>query len=130
MSDVTSRILWLTYEKLPHPDAVTHPADEREVRLVLSLMEYATDRRAQLVERLNKIFQKILKVPVFDRPNIPARMENGLYFPVNWRFALWLSRVLVFEGSRKEHLVSALQNWLAEGSDGAVISPCCATQPH
>jgi hypothetical protein len=130
MNCSTSRILWLTWERLPHPEAVIHPADEREVRLVLSLMEYPIARRAQLIERLKNIFQKIFKLPVFDRPSIPARMANGLYFPVNWRFALWLSRVLSFEGSRKDQLVATLQNWLAEGSDGDVFSPCCATQPH
>jgi hypothetical protein len=121
MNRETSRILWLTYERLPHPEAVIHPAEEREVRLVLTLMEYPLARRAQLVERLKNIFQKILQMPVFDRPNIPARTENGLYFPVNWRFALWLSRVLPFDGSRKEQLVSALQQWLRDGSDGAVF---------
>lgn len=124
------RILWLTYERLPHPDAVIHPAEEREVRLVLTLLEYPIARRAQLVERLKNIFLKILQRPVFDRPNIPARMENGLYFPVNWRFALWLSHVLSFDGSRKEQLVSALQTWLNEGSDGVVLTLVAQHSPY
>lgn len=111
------RTLWLAYETAPHPDAVSYAADEADVRLALGLLAYPWSRRAQLADRIRKVFSKISKIPPFERPGIPARMPNGIYRPIPWRFAQWLMCVLRCEATVHERLTRQLESWLHNGPD-------------
>jgi len=114
----TARLLWLTYEKIPHPDAVICPVEEAQVRLVISLLETSYERRLGILQRLKSISFKISKLAPIERPSIPARMPNGLYEPISWRFALWLTHALGIQtDSRRQDLIRCLQRWLTEGRD-------------
>lgn len=118
-----SRLLWLTHEQLPHPEALICPADESKVRLVVTLLEDSYERRMGILQRLKAIANKLATIPPIERPSIPARMPNGLYQPISWRFALWLSHALgIPEDSRREELAVRLNHWLSEGEDCETIS--------
>ena len=118
-----SRMLWLIHEQLPHADAVICPADEEQVQLVIDLLSSSYERRMGLLQRLKAIAAKLKTIPPIERPTIPARMPNGLYEPISWRFALWLSHVFgIQEESRREALIGRLQYWLSAGEDCDLIS--------
>lgn len=126
----SARLLWLTHEKLPHPDAVICPVEEAQVRLVISLLEDSYERRRGILQRLKTICEKIKTLAPIERPSIPARMPNGLYAPISWRFALWLSHALGIESeSRRQDLIRSLQRWLDEGDDCDRISLTEFVQP-
>ena len=121
-----SRLLWLTHEQLPHSEAVICPVDENQAKLVIDLLSSSYKRRMGLLQRLKAIAAKLQTIPPIERPSIPARMPNGLYEPVSWRFVLWLSHALgIQEDSRREELVSRLKHWLEQGEDCAK----CSTRP-
>lgn len=110
------RLLWLTHEQLPHPEAMICPVDENQVQLVIDLLSGPYDRRMGLLQRLKAIAAKLETIPPIERPGVPARMPNGLYEPVSWRFVLWLSHALgIQEDSRREALIRRLQYWLCAG---------------
>jgi hypothetical protein len=116
-------MVWLTHEELPHPEAVICPVSEEHVKLVIDLLAGAYERRMGLLQRLKAIAAKLETLPPIERPSIPARMPNGLYEPVSWRFALWLSHALgIQKDSRREALAARLQHWLDEGGDCDLIS--------
>lgn len=118
-----SRLLWLTHEQLPHPEAVICPVDDNQVQLVIDLLSGSYKRRMGLLQRLKAIAAKLKTIPLVERPGIPARMPSGLYEPVSWRFVLWLSHALgVREPSRREALILRLQYWLCAGEDCDLIS--------
>ena len=121
IAEPAQRILWLTYQRLPHPDVVVCPGDEQDVRLVLSLLSYPIARRNQIANRLKQIVAHLQSIPVIDRPSIPARTTSGLYRLMNWRLAFWLSHALAFEGSLLEDTRQLIEQWLAEGADGEVL---------
>ncbi|MBD3673480.1 MAG: hypothetical protein HUJ26_08130 [Planctomycetaceae bacterium] len=126
----TGRLLWLTHERLPHPDAVICPAEEAHVRLVIGLLEDSYERRRGILQRLKAISQKINTLAPIERPSIPARMPNGLYEPISWRFALWLSHALGIKSDSCRHdLIRRLQHWLDEGDDCDRISLTEFVQP-
>lgn len=119
----SARLLWLIHEQLPHPDAVICPADENQVQLVITLLKDTHERRMGILQRLKAIANKLATIPPIDRPSIPARMPNGLYEPIPWRFVLWLSHVLrIQEASRRQELITRLQHWLDQGNDCEMIS--------
>lgn len=115
-----TRIVWLVFERVPHPDAVSYPADIEDVRLVLSLLDYRLVQRSDLVRKLRRILDVVGREPPCERPTIPARMPNGLYRPISWRLAKWLACVLGCEGSPRERLMARLRTWVdSGGTDGA-----------
>ena len=119
----SDRLLWLSHEKLPHPDAVICPVEETQVRLVISLLEASYERRMGILNRLKTISAKLNTLAPIDRPSIPARMPSGLYEPISWRFALWLVHALGIESeSRRQDLIRRLQRWLDAGDDGDRVS--------
>lgn len=118
-----SRMLWLTHEQLPHPEAVICPVDENQVQLVIDLLAGSYERRMGLLHRVKAIAGKLQMIPPIERPSIPARMPNGLYEPVSWRFVLWLSHALgIQEQSRRADLIRQLEIWLEQGADRAQCS--------
>lgn len=118
-----TRLLWLTHEQLPHADAVICPVDEHQVRLVIDLLSSSHERRMGLLQRLKAIADRLQAIPPIERPSIPARMPNGLYEPVSWRFVLWLSHALsIQEQSRREAIILRLQFWLCAGEDCDLVS--------
>ncbi len=117
------RILWLAYERLPHPDAVSYPAGEDDVRLVLELLARPYPDRQQISEQLRHFQSEQDALPMFCRRSIPCRRESGLYHLIPWRLAKWLSAVLRAEDRVIERTQTRIHNWL-EGSDHPqVISP-------
>lgn len=114
----TDRLLWLTHERLPHPDAVICPAEENHVQLIIGLLEDSYERRMGILHRLKAISAKINTLAPIERPSIPARMPNGLYEPISWRLALWLSHALAIHAeSRRQDLIRALEQWVEDGAD-------------
>lgn len=120
---VDARTVWLVYERSPHPDAVSSPADARDVRLILHLLERTRNERVQIAERLRAILAEIERRSPFERPGIPARTPEGIYRPISWRLAKWLACVLRCDGSVRERVTGRLHAWLSSGSDGEACRP-------
>lgn len=116
------RILWLVFERPPHPEAVSYPADADEVRLVLSLLAYPYARRMDIVTTLRNILAAMEHTAPCERPTIPARLPSGLYRLISWRFAKWLANVLAVEGSAQRRVQRELQGFLASGRESNVFS--------
>jgi len=115
----SSRLLWLTSERLSHPDAVICPAEEHHVKMIIGLLQGRYERRQGILQRLTAIVAKINTLAPIERPGIPARMPNGLYEPISWRLALWMKQALsVSETSCREAIVGSLERWLENGADG------------
>ncbi len=105
-------VLWLVFERVPHPDAVSYPADQRDALLVLQLLDVSPRKRVHLAEQFRNFQKQIEKQPVFERPQVPVRGVNGLYQLVNWRFAKWLSHILPACESTIESTRTRVESWL------------------
>ena len=117
------RILWLKFERPPHPDAVVHPANEEEVRLVLALLEMPFCDR----NRLSGLFRNWLsaseKLPLHDRPGVAVRFGEGLYQPIPWRLAKWLACVLPMSDGAALSTRRRIQHWLENEKKAEIILP-------
>lgn len=117
------RILWLVYERSPHPDAVSFAAGEEDARVVLELFARPRGQRVQIVEQLGNSLQRQHELPLFCREAIPCRRESGLYHLIPWRLAKWLSKALLARESVLETTARRLRNWLDHSADSPMISP-------
>jgi hypothetical protein len=106
------RILWLRYERPPHKDAVAHPANEDELRLVMALLELPHRERTHLSGLLRNWLKATEKDSPFDRPAIAVRFGEGLYQPVDWRLAKWLACVLPIGEGGAITTRSRIRRWL------------------
>lgn len=115
------RLLWLVYERVPHPDAVCCPADEETARFVLELLAQPYARRRQLAEQLRRFVRDQSKRPVFSRQSIACRGPNGLFRLVPWRLAKWLSHVLPAEDGVIERPRTRIRHWLENGEQAEIV---------
>lgn len=118
-----SRLLWLAFEKPPHPDAVCHPATAEDVLLVLEKLEAVADQRRQLGQQLHGYLAQQADLPPWQRPAIPCRRESGLYALIPWRLAKWLSVVLPAETGVIERTTQRLQAWLQQAHGVRTVNP-------
>ena len=118
-----SRHLWLVYERLGHPDAVSYPADEQDARCALELLSHPYARRLHLAGQLRKFLKQQERRPVFSRNKVPCRRDSGLYHLVPWRFAKWLSVVLPAEDAVIESTASRIRTWLKADGAMAIVNP-------
>lgn len=117
------RILWLTFEKPPHPDAVRHPATAEDVLFALELLTAPVQYRQRLAEQLRGYLDLQAGLAPWARPAIPCRRMSGWYSLVPWRFAKWLSVVLPATPGALERTQQQLQTWLNSGGPAAVSGP-------
>jgi hypothetical protein len=106
------RIIWLNYEKSPHPEAVSHPANEDDARIVLELLGRPPAERLRIAERFRDFVKRQKTLPLFCRETIPCRRQTGLYYLIPWRLAKWLSHVLRTTNPILQRTMSRLQVWL------------------
>ena len=117
------RILWLVYEHLPHPEAVSYPAGEEDARLVLDLFARGPAERVRIAEQLGNFLKQQKLLPLFCRQTIPCRRESGLYHLIPWRLAKWLSQVLPASESVMEKTRARINNWLDHQQPADVCNP-------
>lgn len=106
------RILWLKFERPPHPNAVVHPATETDLRLVMALLEQPWRERNHLSGLLRNWLSAQEAVSPFERPGVAVRFGEGLYQPVPWRLAKWLACVLPIGDGGALSTRSRIRNWL------------------
>lgn len=106
------RILWLKFERPPHPNAVVHPATESELRLVMALLELPHRERNHLSGLLRNWLTAAEKDSPWDRPRVAVRFGDGLYQPVPWRLAKWLACVLPIGDGGAISTRGRIRNWL------------------
>lgn len=123
------RILWLVYERPPHPDAVSCPAGEEDARLVLELLARPYSQRLHLAEQLRNFHKGQDRRPIADRQRVPCRRPSGLYHPVPWRLAKWLACVLPAGTAVIERTTTRIHTWLEQNSETQVVSPTAGAQP-
>lgn len=116
-----SPVLWLAFERPPHPQAVCHPATGEEVRLVLELFEHPAEQRQQLATTLQRYLAAQSQITPWQRPCLPCRRSSGLYILIPWRLAQWLSSVLGASDGLIERTQRRLDTWLARRSGNAVL---------
>lgn len=118
-----SRLLWLAFERPPHPDAVCHPATVEDVLFVLELLETPETRRRHLAVQLRGYLAQQRDLAPWSRPAVPCRRESGLYALVPWRMASWLSHVLPATPGLIDRTRLRLERWLQAGSSARVVNP-------
>lgn len=117
-----SRILWLVYERVPHPDAVSYPAVEEDVRLVLELLSRSYPERLQQAEQMRNYLSEQREVSVIDRKTVPIRRVSGLYQPASWRLVKWLSMVLPAGEGVVMNTKKRMRMWLEVCGETEVIN--------
>jgi len=121
-----SRLLWLAFERPPHPAAVCHPATIEDVLFVLELLDAPEPRRQHLSAQLRRYLDQQRDIAPWSRPAVPCRRDSGLYALVPWRMAQWLSHVLPATPGLIERTRRRLELWLREASSARVINPVVA----
>jgi hypothetical protein len=122
------RIIWLAYERLPHPDAVSYPAGEEDARLVLELCERPSVERARIAEQLGNFLKQQNTLPIFCREAIPCRRNSGLYHLIPWRLAKWLSHILPASESVMDKTGAQINQWLEHREPAEAINPAAAVR--
>jgi hypothetical protein len=116
-------ILWLSYERPPHPDAVAHPASEDELRLVMALLDLPHRERTHLSGLLRNWLKAAEQEPLFDRPAVAVRFGDGLYQPVPWRLAKWLACVLPIGTGGAISTRARIRQWLDSVPHSEIVRP-------
>ncbi len=105
------RLLWLTYERLPHPDAVCHPATGDEAEFVIALLQRPYRERTHLAGQLIRYLAEQNQRAATDRCSVACRTPSGLYRCVPWRLAKWLRHVLPAAESVIQDTIGRVENW-------------------
>jgi hypothetical protein len=116
------RLLWLAFERLPHPDAVCHPATDDDVRFVLELLATSATHRRRLAAQLRRYLAQQAHIAPWRRPGIPCRRESGLYVIVPWRLAKWLAAVLPASDGLIDRTSRRLTHWLTHRTAAPVLN--------
>ena len=116
------RLLWLTYERPPHPDAVVHPVDSRDAAFVIALLEHPYERRIELTRQLAVYLATQDSVPQVDRQPVPCRTPSGLYHLVPWRLAKWLRHTLPASECVIDRTLVQIQQWQSADSARVAVS--------
>jgi hypothetical protein len=117
------RILWLAFERPPHPDAVCHPATVGDVLFVLEWLEATELERQRRSGELRRSLAQQAGLAPWERPAIPCRRESGVYTLVPWRLAHWLSRILPATPGVLERTRRRLEDWLGTTAERAIVRP-------
>ena len=112
-----TRILWLAFERPPHPDAVRFPAGETDLEFVLEYLALPARSRRHITQQLRNYLAEQKTASPFARKNVPCRRSSGLYQLVPWRLAKWLSHVLPADESKLRETASKIRDWLHRGDD-------------
>jgi hypothetical protein len=119
------RILWLTYERPPHPEAVCHPATEEDADFVLALLRRPYRERMHLTGQLIQFLAgEERRAPVLRR-SIACRTPTGLYRCVPWRLARWLRHVLPATESAVDDTIARIERWRRQQGPNFTGTPCC-----
>lgn len=111
------RLLWLTYERPPHPDTVCHPVTEDEAEFVVALLKRPYHERARLTEQLIRFLAEQDGKSSLDRCSVACRTPSGLYRCVPWRLAKWLRHVLPAAESVTQQTIARIDQWRQRTSD-------------
>ncbi len=117
------RILWLRYESPPHVDAVAHPANAEELRLVMALLNLPQRERNHLSGLLRNWLKAACEKSLHDRPAVAVRFGEGLYQPIPWRLAKWLSCVLPIGDGGTITTRCRIRQWLENANEDRVLAP-------
>ncbi|MCA9074677.1 MAG: hypothetical protein KDA93_06570 [Planctomycetaceae bacterium] len=118
------RLLWLTYERTPHPDAICYPATDDDAEFVLALLKRPYPERIRLTEQLARYLTQQKRVAATERTAVACRTPGGLYRSVPWRLAKWLRHVLPATDSVLEDTRVHIEQWQRQTSNGLTcLSP-------
>ncbi len=109
------RVLWLVFERLPHPEAVCYAAGDADARLASVLLSQPRAERVRYAGQLRNFLREQEALSPWDRPGVACREGEGLYRVISWRFAKWLANVLPAEGTQLEGVRGRIAGWLAVG---------------
>jgi len=109
------RLLWLGFERPPHPDAVCHAATTADVEFVLEWLEQPHTERSRIASQLQNFVRQQEALNLWHRPALPCRRPAGLYILIPWRFAKWLACILPAEAAVLERTRQQLETWLTNG---------------
>lgn len=112
IEQIGERYLWLAFERLPHPDAVSYPASEEDVRQALYLLRKPERERVAMAGQLANYLREVSRKPAWERAAIPVRTHTGLFRLISWRFAKWLSKACACSPGSVERTIRQLEHWL------------------
>jgi len=107
------RVIWLVFERPPHPEAVSYPAGEEDARLALTLLGVPLCERLRYAEQLRNYLREQEGLSPFARPGVACRQGDGLFRVISWRFAKWLANVLPGEAGRVERSRRRIEAWIS-----------------
>jgi len=111
------RLLWLTYERPPHADAVCYPASEDDAEFVVALLKRPYRERTRLTGQLIRFLAEQDRKPPLDRCSVACRTPSGLYRRVPWRLAKWLRHVLPAAESVIQQTIARIDQWRRRATD-------------
>jgi hypothetical protein len=118
-----SRRLWLVYERIGHPDAVSYPATEEDARLVAELIAHPYAKRLHIAEQLRNFLKRQERLGLPDRQRVPYRRASGLYHLVPWRLAKWLSLVLAADDAVAGKTRQRIEAWIDSKGEPQILNP-------
>lgn len=110
------RLLWLSYERSPHPDAICHPATIDDAEFVIALLRRPYSERIRLTEQLARFLSTQERLTPTERLPIACRTPSGLYRSVPWRLAKWLRHVLPATESVIKDTIARVEWWQHQSS--------------
>jgi hypothetical protein len=122
MPTPSPRLLWLGFERPPHPDAVCHAATSADVDFVLEWLEQPESARQRIAQQLRRYVDDQSHLCLWQRPSIPCRRPAGLYVLLPWRLAKWLSCILPATPTAIDRTRRRLEAWLQHNT-GNVVNP-------
>lgn len=125
-----TRILWLVFERVPHPDAVAYPAGEDDARFVRELFALPYAERLRLAGQLRRFEASESVRPAVARRFVSCRMPSGLYHPVPWRLARWLARVLIADEAVISRAGARIDRWLNHAAESPILIPAVRQGRH
>ena len=116
-------MLWLVYERIGHPDAVSYPASEDDAQLAAELFRQPYPKRLHLAEQLRNFLKRQERLSPIDRQRVPCRRVSGLYQLVPWRFAKWLSLVLAADDAVALKTRRRIEAWIESKAEPQTLNP-------
>lgn len=116
-------VLWLAYERPPHPDAVRAAAREADLHLVLQLLSLTCAERSRYAVQLANYLRSRNRRSAFSEESLTCRLPDGVCHFINWRLAKWLSHVLPAADAVIERTATQIRTWLRHNREQRLLQP-------
>ncbi|MFQ5732305.1 MAG: hypothetical protein ACE5KM_10165 [Planctomycetaceae bacterium] len=118
-----SAVLWLAYERPPHPDAVRAAAREADLCFLLPLLASPYWERCRYAVQFANFLRSRNRRSEFLEDSVTCRLPGGVCHFVNWRLAKWLSHVLPASDAVIARTMTQIRTWLHHNREQDILRP-------